>query len=45
MPTFILSANGYVVVCRYDRDYIVEGKPYDGHDRHNGEIVAFHFNR
>lgn len=30
---------------RYDRNYTIEGKPYEGHDRHNGEIVAFHLNR
>lgn len=29
----------------YDRNYVIEGKPYDGHDRHNGEIAAFHLNR
>jgi hypothetical protein len=30
---------------RYERDYIIEGLPYRGHDRHNGEIVAFHLSR
>ena len=30
---------------RYSRDYVVEGKPYEGHDRHNAEIMAFHLSR
>jgi hypothetical protein len=30
---------------RYERDYVIEGLPYRGHDRHNGEIVAFHLSR
>jgi len=29
----------------YDRDYILTGTPYEGKDRHNGEIASFHFNR
>jgi len=33
------------LLCRYSRDYIVEGKPYEGHDRHNAEIMAFHLSR
>jgi len=33
------------LLCRYSRDYTVEGKPYEGHDRHNAEIMAFHLSR
>lgn len=29
----------------YDRDTIIQGQPYDGHDRHNGEIASFHLSR
>lgn len=43
----ILEGNQKVVFKqkRYERDYVVEGKPYDGFDRHNGEIAAFHLDR
>lgn len=31
--------------CRYNRDYVVEGEPYAGYDRHNAEVAAFHLDR
>lgn len=30
---------------RFSRDHIIQGQPYAGADRHNGEIAAFHLNR
>ncbi|KAK7502652.1 hypothetical protein BaRGS_00006227, partial [Batillaria attramentaria] len=41
-------AGGQLVAFKpkwYERDYIVEGAPYAGRDRHNGEIAAFHLSR
>lgn len=32
-------------VLRYSRDYVVEGEPYAGYDRHNAEVAAFHLDR
>ena len=29
-------------VYRYKRDHVIEGGPYAGFDRHNGEIAGFH---
>lgn len=45
--TLILEGKQRVVFkpMRYTRDYIVEGTPYSGFDRHNGEIAAFHLDR
>ena len=45
--TLTLSA-GQTVVFKpkwYSRDHVITGKPYDGTDRHNGEIAAFHLGR
>lgn len=33
------------ILFRYRRDVTIEGLPYLGHDRHNGEIAAFHLSR
>ena len=34
-----------LVISRFERDYIVPGQAWNGGDRHNGEIAAFHLNR
>ncbi|CAH3042017.1 unnamed protein product [Porites lobata] len=45
--SLILEGNQRVVFkpMRYSRDYVIEGPPYKGFDRHNGEIAAFHLDR
>lgn len=44
----LLLDGGQKVVFKpawYPRDYVVEGPPYAGRDRHNAEIAAFHLGR
>ncbi|EDO44241.1 predicted protein [Nematostella vectensis] len=45
--TLLLEGNQKVVFKpgRYSREHVIKGKPYDGYDRHNGEIAAFHLDR
>ncbi|RUS78169.1 hypothetical protein EGW08_014078 [Elysia chlorotica] len=45
--TLVLDGKQKVVFkpAWYTRDYIVEGPPYAGRDRHNAEIAAFHLGR
>ena len=44
-----IRGDSYVCVFypfnRYNRDYVVEGEPYAGYDRHNAEVAAFHLDR
>ena len=30
---------------RFERDHIITGRPYDGADRHNAEMVGFYLSR
>lgn len=43
----VLDGNQQVLFkpMRFPRDHIINGEPYAGSDRHNGEIVAFHLSR
>lgn len=39
------SFSSFPLSHRYNRDYVVEGEPYAGYDRHNAEVAAFHLDR
>ncbi|KAG7260114.1 hypothetical protein CRUP_031397 [Coryphaenoides rupestris] len=48
LKALLLLDGGQKVVFkpkRYNRDYVVEGEPYAGYDRHNAEVAAFHLDR
>ncbi|KAM9384452.1 glycosaminoglycan xylosylkinase isoform 1-T1 [Pholidichthys leucotaenia] len=48
LKTLLVLDGGQKVVFkpkRYNRDYVVEGEPYAGYDRHNAEVAAFHLDR
>ncbi|XP_036716568.1 glycosaminoglycan xylosylkinase isoform X2 [Balaenoptera musculus] len=48
LKTLLILEGGQKVVFkpkRYNRDYVVEGEPYAGYDRHNAEVAAFHLDR
>lgn len=45
IPFFILFSPSLHHIFRYNRDYVVEGEPYAGYDRHNAEVAAFHLDR
>lgn len=41
---FYLEGNQKAVFkpMRYERDHVIDGNAWDGYDRHNAEIAAFH---
>ncbi|KAL3870931.1 hypothetical protein ACJMK2_038959 [Sinanodonta woodiana] len=45
--TLVLEGGQKVVFKpkRFERAHVIEGSPYSGEDRHNGEIAAFHLSR
>ncbi|KAK2101120.1 Glycosaminoglycan xylosylkinase [Saguinus oedipus] len=48
LKAFLILEGGQKVVFkpkRYSRDYVVEGEPYAGYERHNAEVAAFHLDR
>jgi len=44
---FYLEGNQKAVFkpMRYERDHVIDGNAWDGYDRHNAEIAAFHLDR
>lgn len=45
LPNIVYCITAASLLHRYRRDYVVEGEPYAGYDRHNAEIAAFHLDR